>query len=132
MKYDLNVLGIYDISYNSWNRFTAGSGINTTLETSYGNEPETYDLTGILSLGWKVYKYTNPKAWVDSSLKFQPYITSAGRFLTSFNINPQMNLINDDFKIGLSFYFNYDNRPPSGATSKSDYTANLQFSYSFH
>lgn len=132
LKLDLNLMGVYDISYNSWNRFTVGTGVNTTRETSYEATNKTYDLAGIFAMVWKVYKYKTPKVWIDANFTFQPYITTRGRYLTSTSINPKVNLINDNFKIGISFYHNHDSKPPEGATTKSDYGVNLQFSYSFH
>ena len=132
LKLEMNIIGIHDISYNSWNRLYAGAGLNSSRETPYNNAEITNDLAGVFSVVWKVYKYTDPKLWVDANINFLPYLTSNKRYLVSMNLNPQINLVNDDFKIGLSFYYNYDNKPPEGATAKTDYGFNLQLSYKFH
>jgi hypothetical protein len=132
LRIDLNMLGIKDLSYNSWNRLYAGAGLNLTRETPYDDSPESEDLAGLFQVVWKVYKYTVPKVWVDTDISFLPYITDAGRFRASFNLNPQVSLFSDDFKVGLRLYYSYDSKPPKEAPSKKDYGINVELSYSFN
>ena len=90
------------------------------------------DITGIVQVVWKVFKYTNPKVWVDANVSFLPYITGGPRYRTVFNLNPKVSIFSDDFKVGFTFYYNQDSKPPSNAPSKYDYGLNLQLTYTLH
>jgi len=132
LRLDFNAIGIKDISYNIWNRLYAGAGLSVAQEQSYSGTPDKTDLAGIVQVVWKVYKYTSPKIWVDAGVSYIPYLTESNRYRTAINLNPQFSVISDDLKVGINFYHNYDSKPPSGATSKSDYAINLELTYSFH
>ncbi|WP_188462114.1 DUF481 domain-containing protein [Bizionia arctica] len=131
-RWGIDVLGLKDISYNDWNRFYAGAGLNLTHEIPYGDVPEQDDVAGVMQLVWRVYKYKAPKIWVDADVSFLPYFTDSGRYRAVFNLNPKINLLNDNFKVGLKFYYTYDSKPPADAVSKNDYGINFQLTYSLH
>lgn len=131
-KIDLRVIGIKDFVYNNWNRFYGGAGLTVTQETPFDDTGETQDLTGLLQVVWKVFKYSDPKVWVDANITFLPYFTGESRYRTVFNLSPKVSLFGDDFKVGIKFYNTYDSRPPSDASSSSDYGINLELTYSFH
>lgn len=132
LRLGVNILGIKDILYNNWNRFYAGAGLSVSQETPYDDSGVTNDLAGLFRVAWKVYKYTIPKVWVDTDISFLPYITDWGRYRAVFNLNPKISIINDNFKIGFKFYYNYDSKPPTDASSNNDYGLNLELTYSFH
>lgn len=132
LRLTTNLVGIRDIFYNKWNRFYAGAGLNITSEEGYDDPGAQYDLAGLFQLVWRVFKYSQPKVWVNASIDFLPYITNAGRYRVVTVINPKTSILNDNFQIGFDFYFNYDSNPPEGAASTNDYGVNLQLSYSFH
>ena len=129
LRLNISALGIKDIFYNNWNRFYVGAGLTMSRETPYNSANITNDLTGLTQLVWKVYKFSSPKIWVDANINFLPYITDPGRYRASFNLNPQVSIFSNDFKVGVSFYYNYDSEPLSDG-SKTDYGTNLQLSYS--
>jgi len=131
LRWELDIMGIKNISYNSWNRLYAGSGLSAIRETPYGNIETENDLSAIFQLVWKVYIYTNPKIWVDANISYLPYLTD-NRARTVFNLNPQIGLLSNYFKIGFNFYYNYDSNPSENANSTEDYGLNLQLTYSFH
>ncbi len=132
LKIDLRVIGIKDFAYNNWNRFYAGAGLTVASETPFEDSGKTEDLTGLLQVVWKVFKYTNPKVWVDANISFLPYFTGERRYRTVFNLNPKVSLFSDDFKVGFKFYYLYDSNPPADASSSTDYGLNLEITYSFH
>ncbi|TYA60078.1 DUF481 domain-containing protein [Formosa maritima] len=131
-RWGIDLMGLKDLSYNNWNRFYAGTGINLTHEIPYGGSSEQNDIAGIFQLVWRVYKYKSPKLWVDSDISYLPYFTDSGRHRVVFNLNPKINLLSDNFKVGLTFYYTYDSKPPADAASTNDYGVNFQLSYSFH
>jgi hypothetical protein len=132
LRLALNMIGIRDISYNIWNRLFAGGGLTVVRETPYDDSGITEDLAGLVVVGWKVYKYTVPKVWVDANVNFIPYVTDPGRYRVVINLNPKVSVFSNNFKIGFTSYYNFDNRPPSSATTTNDYGINLQLTYTFH
>jgi hypothetical protein len=132
LRLDLNIIGIKDFIYNNWNRLYTGAGISVLRETPYNDSGETEDLAGIITVVWKVFKYTIPKVWVDANISLLPYITEAERYRVVFNLNPKVSVFNDDFKVGFKFYYTFDSKPPSEAASTNDYGINLELTYAFH
>ena len=132
LRLDLTVIGIRDIVYNNWNRYFAAAGVSVQRETPYDDLEESTDLAGIVTTVWKVYKYTEPKIWVDADLSFIPYITGDWRYRANFNLNPRVGIIGNDLQIGFQFYYSYDSRPPSNASSTYDWGINFQLTYSLH
>jgi len=130
LRLTLSMVGLKDISYNNWNRLYVGAGLSVARETPYDESGISHDLAGIAQVAWKVYKYTSPKVWLNSHIDFIPYLTT-NRYRVSFNLNPQVSLFSDDFKVGISLYYNYDSNPTSDA-STNDYGLNLQLTYSLH
>ena len=131
-KIDFNAIGIRDISYNDWNRFSVSAGFAVTSETPFDNSGTSEDLTGLVKAAWKVFKYTSPKVWVNANVSFLPYITGGPRYRTNLNLNPQVSLFSNNFKVGINFYYNHDSKPPSAGASKIDYGTTLQLTYTLH
>jgi len=131
-RLDLNVIGIYDFVYNKWNRLSLGGGLSGQRETPYDTSAISNDLTGIVGLGWKVYKYTVPKIWVDANVSFIPYFTNSGRYRTTVSLSPNISIVGDNLKIGYRFYYTYDTKPTSQSASTSDWGINLEVTFSFH
>ncbi len=124
-------VGLKDIAYNSWNRLYAGAGLSVARETPYDDSGVTNDLAGLVQMVWKVYKYSSPKISIDSNINFLPYLTGPSRYRASFNLNPQVSIFSNNFKVGVALYYNYDSNPSSDA-STDDYGLNLQLTYSLH
>jgi hypothetical protein len=132
LRLDLTGLGIKDLAYNNWNRLWTGAGLSVQRETSLDGSSIANDLAGVVTAFWKVYKYTRPKVWVDTDVSFIPYITGNWRYRINYNLNPQISVVADDLKVGLSFYYSYDSRPPADASSTFDWGINFELSYKLH
>ena len=132
LRMNLAVVGIYDFVYNNWNRFNAAAGLSIQRETPYDGSSETNDLAGVVSVVWRVYKLTNPKVWVDASVFWIPYITSAGRHRANFVLSPKIGLFGNDLKVGFKYYYSYDSKPPTETAANNDWGLNLEITYSFH
>jgi len=131
LRVSLTAMGTKDISYNNWNRFYAGAGLEAVYEEAYGNFDSQRDLAGVFSLVWKVYKFTTPEISVDADVSYVPYFTDPGRYRTEFNLSPNVNVFSD-FDIGFSLYYLYDSKSVSEHSGNDDYGINLMFTYSFH
>ena len=132
MRLNLTVIGIYDFVYNKWNRFYAGAGLSVVRETPYDTSGITNDLAGVAGVYWKVYKYTNPKIWVDANMTYVPYFTSSGRYRLDFGVSPKISIISNDLKLGFKFYYTYDSQPSTKSAATNDWGINLEITYSFH
>lgn len=132
LRLNLIFAGIYDIVYNRWNRLYTGAGFTGQRETPYDTTGITNDMTGIVFVAWKVYKYTNPKIWVDAGVSFIPYFTTANRNRTDINVSPKISIVGNDLKLGFKFYYTYDTNPLVDINSRSDWGINLEITYSFH
>ncbi len=132
LRVDVNVTGLRDISYNNWNRLYAGAGLSVSRETPYDESGVQNDLAALIQVVWKVFKYTNPKVWVDANVSLLPYLTGGPRYRSVFNLNPKVGLFSNDFKVGFKFYYSYDSRPTSIDAAKDDYGLNLELTYTFH
>jgi hypothetical protein len=131
-RLDLTPLIVRDIVYNHWNRFWIGAGISGQQEYPYDDSDPLSDLAGIATVVWKVYKYTNPKAWVDANITFIPYLTGDTRYRANFNLNPKVGLVGNDLKIGFRFYYSYDSKPPRDASAGMDWGVNVEITYTLH
>jgi len=133
MRLNLAVVGVYDLVYNNWNRLFVAAGPSGQRETPYDSTAITNDLAGIVTVNWKVYKYTSPKIWVDADITFIPYFTTAGRYRTNFNLNPKIGVIGNDLQLGFKLYYTVDSKPSTvDASQSSDWGINLEITYSFH
>lgn len=132
LRLNISALGIRDIVYNWWNRYFIAGGLSVQRETPYDNLPESTDLAGLVTTVWKVYKYTDPKIWVDTDLSFIPYITGDPRYRVDFNLNPKIGIVGNTMQIGFNFYYSYDSRPSSNASSTYDWGINFELTYNLH
>lgn len=128
----LALAGIRDISYNAWNRLYLGAGLVAIRQIPLDDSEIKNDLTGIVQMVWKVYRYTSPKISLDSNIDFQPYLTSEGRYTVAFNLNPSISVFSNNFKVGFAFYYNYDSQPATEEASNNDYGINMQITYVLH
>lgn len=132
LRLDLAIVGIYDLVYTNWNRLYGAAGLSVQRETPYDSSGVSNDLTGIVVVAWKVYKYTNPKVWVDADISWIPYFTTAGRYRANINISPKIGLVGNDLKLGFKFYYSYDSKTSTASAASDDWGLNLEITYSFH
>lgn len=132
LRLNYAALGVRDIVYNWWNRYYVAAGLSVQRETPYDDPASFTDLAGIITTAWKVYKYTDPKFWIDSDLSLIPYITGDWRYRVEFNFNPKIGVYGNDLQIGFKFYYSYDSRPRNGTTSAFDWGINFELTYNLH
>ena len=130
-RYGLGATIIRDLVYNSWNRLSVSSGLSGSQEYDYGVTDANQYIAGIITVGWKVYRYKEPKVGVSSYIAYLPYI-NAKRNRVNISLAPEISVFGDNLKVGFSFNYNFDSAPPSDNFSNSDYSLNFQLTYSFH
>ena len=109
---------------------SAGTGLSYNVEQSDKSRDYTSNLEALASFHFKEYKYLTPKLSVDALYTIYAGITDWGRIRMNFDLNTKYEILKD-FNIGLTFYDNYDSRPPQGALSKNDFGLNFTLGYKF-
>ena len=110
--------------------FLVGTGLSYNLEQSDQSREYASNLEALASFHFKEYKYLTPKLSIDALYTIYAGITDWGRIRMSFNLSTKYEVLKD-FNIGLTFYDNYDSRPPEGALSKNDFGINFTLGYTF-
>jgi hypothetical protein len=129
-RYLFTVAGGQMIINNNHRRFLTGVGLSYNVEQSSGAGGYTNNLEALLGAQFKEFRYLTPKISIDAKFLVYPGITDWGRLRMDFQLNSKFEIFKD-FNIGLSFYDNYDNRPPQGASSKNDFGINFTLGYEF-
>ena len=129
-RYNLSVGALKDMVNNTWSRFYIVGALTAITEQSFDTSSESiHDVAGLIRLSYYIFKYTKPKISMKSNVSVIPYITGEDRTRINFNLNPNVSIINNNFKVGFSFYYTYDTRPAVSSLSNEDYGINLQLTY---
>jgi hypothetical protein len=91
---------------------------------------DSYNLEAIVRVDWSVFVYHSPKTDLKFSLSTYPGLSDLGRVRLDFDSRLRREIIKDFF-VDLSFYVNYDNKPPSVTASTTDYGFVTSVGYSF-
>jgi len=132
-RYNLSLGAIKDIANNTWSRLYIAGALSGITERSFDpNSTAQQDIAGVIHLAYDIFKYTSPKISLKSNIALIPYFTGDSRYRVNFNMNPNVSIINNNFKVGFNFYYNYDSDPPVSSLSNDDYGINLQLTYSIN
>lgn len=103
---------------------------------AYANEDYTAEEgttnTTMLPLGadFDFFLFDSPKTDISSQLSLTPILSDLGRWRIDFNARVSYELISD-FTLSLSFFDNYDSRPPSETANTNDYGLTFSVGYTF-
>jgi hypothetical protein len=111
-------------------RLLTGGGLSYNLEQSSENIEFLQNLEAVLVIQYKKFRYSTPKVSIDAEYLLYPNLTDWGRVRMTFDLSAKYEIFKD-FNVGLTFYDNYDNRPPSGAVTKNDLGIDLTVSFEF-
>ncbi len=106
----------------------AGLVFNREWAESPGKDSN--NLEAIVSVNWSVFIYHQPKTDLNFSLATYPGLSDPGRVRVDFDSRLRREIVKDFF-VDLSFYLQYDNRPPSRTASTTDYGFVTSVGYSF-
>jgi hypothetical protein len=132
-RYTLGIGAIKDIANNTWSRFYLAVALTGITERSFDpNSTSEQDIAAGIQLAYDIFKYTDPKISLKTNIIYTPYFTGDSRNRVSFNLTPNVSIINNNFKVGFSFYYNFDSNPPESSLSNEDYGINLQLTYAIN
>lgn len=129
-RFILPVVGGKILINNNHQRLLTGAGLSGNLEQSSGSSGYSTSLEGMLIVSFKEFKYSTPKISIDARVAVFPGITDWGRVRMGINLSSKIEIFKD-FNVGLTFYDDFDNHPPTGALSKNDYGLNFTIGYEF-
>lgn len=91
---------------------------------------QTYNLEGKISGLYKYFVFHHPKVSLDTDFTIYPSFNVEGRIRIILNIKARLEILKDVY-FNVTFYENYDNKPPSVDASKDDFGINTSLSYTF-
>ncbi len=103
---------------------------------AYANEDYTDEArrtnTVQLPIGaeYEFFLFDSPKTDLTSDLTVTPILSDVGRWRIDFNARISYELISD-FTVALSFFDDYDSRPPSETASTNDYGLTFSLGYTY-
>ena len=115
---------------NNHQRLLTGTGLSYNVEQSNGTAAYTKTLEALAVIQFKEFRYSTPKISLDAVYTIYPGLTDWGRVRMDMHLTTKLEVFKDFF-VGLTFYDIFDNRPPSGASSKNDFGINFTIGYEF-
>jgi hypothetical protein len=119
-----------DIYRTNTNLLSAASGLQITQEWNKKNPGSITSLEGIIFFRHKKFQYNDPEIDLSTSLNIYPSFTTWGRYRVDFNTNLKWEIFSDFFW-RLTFYDNYDSKPPTENAAKNDYGITLSFGWKY-
>jgi len=112
------------------NRLLASAGLSYNQEQSIETGQFTGNLDALFEIAYKRFYYSTPKLSIDADYLIFPGITDWGRIRMQADLNVSVEIFKD-FQTGLVFYYSYDNKPPEGSLSTSDFGLMFTVGYVF-
>jgi hypothetical protein len=104
-------------------------GLAGTRESYIGIDSTSYNLELPLEVYYSRFTFHKPKSNIQVSGALYPSLTTSGRYRGSFTTDIDHEILTDlHFVIG--FYYDYDNKPPSGS-ARDDYRLSTGLKWTF-
>ena len=111
-------------------RLISTGGVIVNRENTYESTELTTNLEGLIRLEYQIFRYRDPEIYITASGDLFPSFTVRGRYRTDVNLQFKYEFFKDFF-FGLTFYHNYDSKPPEGANSGMDWGATTSIGWTF-
>ena len=115
---------------NNHNRLLFAGGLSFNEEQSIETSQFTGNLDAVFEAKYMRFYYSTPKLSIDADYLIFPGITDWGRIRMQADLDVSVEIFKD-FLMGLVFYYSFDNRPPEGSFSNSDYGLMFTIGYKF-
>lgn len=87
-------------------------------------------MEGLITGEWTYFKLYTPKSNVNISASLHPGISDSDRLRGDVRVRYRQEFLRDLF-LNVTYYFNFDTKPPAGALSESDYGLVTGLEYRF-
>ena len=122
-------LGVEPLTDNH-NRLLISGGLSYNQEQSTESSEFTGNLDAVFAAVYRRFYHSTPKLSINASYFIYPGLTDWGRIRMQSDLNVSVEVFND-FMVGISGYYSYDNKPPAGSLSTFDYAILFTIGYSF-
>ncbi len=112
-------------------RFYPTAGVAVNREKATETKNTTSNIEGVFRLDYKIFKFRKPEVHLNSYFAFYPSFTVKERYRTDFNMQVHFKFIKN-FYLKISFYHNFDTKPPNETSSKSDWGLNTSVGVTFN
>ncbi len=106
------------------------AGFSLNQEWADGDGRNSFNAEGLFGFYWNLFIHHTPKTDLSFDFTTFPSMTEKGRVRLDLETRLRREIIKDFF-VDLSFYLNYDNKPPSVTASTTDYGFVTSVGYSF-
>ena len=114
----------------SYMEVTGSAGIVVAQESITSNPEQQTSAEGLLSLEWRVFKFSDPETSLTLGISLYPSLTESDRYRGNSNLN-LTHKIAGDFTLGLTGFWSADSHPPDPTAHRSDYGLTFNIGYSF-
>lgn len=104
-------------------------GLSGTRETYIGSDSSSYNLELPIEVTYSRFTFHNPESSIQISAAAYPNLTTKGRYRGSLTTELNHEIYKDLFFV-ISFYYDYDNKPPENA-AKDDYRISTSLRWTF-
>jgi hypothetical protein len=105
-------------------------GLALNSELGVDTTDTTQSLEATLSASFSFFRYNTPKTDISTSLSVFPSLTEDDRIRSDYHLKYSHELISD-FTANLTFYINYDSKPPTEGASTTDWGIVFGFGWSY-
>ncbi|MGD9140360.1 MAG: DUF481 domain-containing protein [bacterium] len=107
----------------------ASAGISGTRETYIHSDSTSYNMEIPLTLSYSRIQFHNPESSIELAAALFPSVTTEGRYRASVTAQIDHEIYADLYFM-ISFYYDYDSKPPEGA-AKDDYRLSTGIKWTF-
>jgi hypothetical protein len=101
-----------------------------TREVFLTDQPVANSAEGVISLRTELFSYDDPELDFTTTFTVLPSMTKSGRVRVDFDTKLRYEIFKDFFW-SISFWDNYDSKPPDEASEKNDYGLTTSVGWSF-
>ena len=119
-----------EIIHTNLNNLFVALGVVFNREWSKGEEAARDNIDGMAYATYRMFRFKDPSVDITSSVVAYPSFTVTNRWRVNYDLKVKVEVISDLY-FSLSYYYNYDTRPPSADAEKFDYGIVSSVGYTF-
>lgn len=120
----------YELLHTNSSILLPTTGLLVNREYSNGSTESTNNLEGLIQLSYQQFRYNDPELSINTSISYYPSFTVKNRHRVNYNLTLRYEVVNDLF-LGITFYDQFDSKPPNSDTKSNDYGTNVSIGYSW-
>lgn len=119
-----------EVIHTNSNNLLIYGGFVVNQEFSADTALSRLNFDGAAGISYRLFRFHDPEINITSEFVTYPSFTVPGRYRINYNISAKIKIISDMY-FDLTFYENFDSKPPTDAASNNDYHFSTSIGYSF-